>query len=159
MVELDDIYNSKLLQLAASIPHTGHLSQPDACGEAHSKLCGSTVCVEINIDNGLITDFSQNVKACLLGQAAASIVGQNIIGTSVEEIRSIADQMRRMLKENGAPLAGRWADLNLLAPVKDYKHRQPSTLLIFDALERAIYNYLHNIKENSKPMGTQSLHE
>ncbi|MFM7083682.1 MAG: iron-sulfur cluster assembly scaffold protein [Hyphomicrobium sp.] len=159
MVELDDIYNSKLMKLAATIPHTGHLSQPDASGEAHSKLCGSAVSVEININNGRVTDFAQNVKACLLGQATASIVGQHIIGTSLEEVHSLSEQMRRMLKENGPPPTGRWSELNLLAPVRDYKHRQPSTLLIFDALERAIYNYSLKLKASPEQKETRSLRE
>lgn len=147
MVELDDIYNSKLLELAASIPHTGHLSCPNARGEAHSKLCGSTVSVELIIDKGRITNFAQNVKACLLGQATASIVGQHIIGTSIEEVRTVGEQMRKMLKENGPAPTGKWADLKLLAPVREYRHRQPSTLLIFDAIERATDDYVLSKQE------------
>ena len=149
MADLDDIYNSKLLELAAQIPHTGHLPSPDTRGEAQSKLCGSTISVELNIDKGRVTNFAQSVKACLLGQATAAIIGQLIIGTRIEEIRSVGDQMRQMLRENGPPPKGKWAELQLLSPVRDYKNRQPSTLLIFDALDRAIENY--NLK-NSKAL-------
>jgi NifU-like protein involved in Fe-S cluster formation len=90
------------------------------------------------LDGDRIADFAQNVKACLLGQAAASVVGREIIGTGIAEFRDVAETMRRMLKENGPPPAGRWADLGLLEPVRDYRHRHASTLLVFDAIERAL---------------------
>jgi NifU-like protein involved in Fe-S cluster formation len=140
MADLDDIYNLKILELAAAIPHTGELPDQALRGEAHSKLCGSTVSVTLTLDAAgeVVTRFAQNVKACLLGQAAASIVGREIIGTPVSEFRDVAAAMRRMLKENGAPPAGRWSDLALLEPVRDYRHRHASTLLIFDAIERAL---------------------
>lgn len=140
MAELDDIYNTRILELAAAIPHTGRLTAPSGHGEAHSKLCGSTITVDVALDaqGATITGFAQNVKACLLGQAAASIVGREIIGTPVTEIRAVGDTMRRMLKENGPAPTGRWADLSLLEPVRDYRHRHASTLLIFDAIDRAV---------------------
>lgn len=142
MAELDDIYNTKILELAAAIPRTGRLERPAGHGEAHSKLCGSTVSVDLDLDASgeVITDFAQNVKACLLGQASASIVGREIIGTTVSELGDVAATMRRMLKENGPPPAGRWSDLGLLEPVRDYRHRHASTLLVFDAIERAVAN-------------------
>jgi NifU-like protein involved in Fe-S cluster formation len=140
MAELDDIYNTRILELAAAIPRTGKLAASASHGEAHSKLCGSTVAVDVALDprRSVITDYAQNVKACLLGQAAASIVGREIVGTPVTEFRDVAAAMRRMLKENGPPPAGRWADLALLEPVRDYRHRHASTLLVFDAIERAL---------------------
>ncbi len=138
MAELDDIYNTKILELSAAIPRTGRLVAPQARGEAHSKLCGSTIAVELTLDGDRIADFAQNVKACLLGQASASIVGREIVGTDISEFRAVAETMRRMLKEGGPPPTGRWADLALLEPVRDYRHRHASTLLVFDAIERAI---------------------
>lgn len=140
MADLDDIYNLKILELAAAIPHTGELPSPALHGEAHSKLCGSTVAVSLTLDpaHDVITGFAQTVKACLLGQAAASIVGREIIGTPVAEFRDVAATMRRMLKENGPAPTGRWSDLALLEPVREYRHRHASTLLIFDAIERAL---------------------
>lgn len=138
MADLNDIYSSRLLDLAADIPHSAPLAEPDASASAHSKLCGSTVRVEIKADSGQVTDFGQVVKACLLGQASAAIVGREIIGTHFSEFRDIAAQMRAMLKDNGAPPKGRWSDLSLLEPVRDYKARHASTLLVFDAIERAI---------------------
>ncbi len=138
MTDLNDIYSSRLLDLASDIPHSASLATPDAKASAHSKLCGSTVVVELAVDGDTIVDFGQTVKACLLGQASAAIVGREIVGTSFEEFSAIANQMRKMLKENGPPPQGRWGDLGLLEPVRPYKARHASTLLIFDAVEKAI---------------------
>lgn len=140
MAELDDIYNTRILELAATIPHAGRLPAAAGHGEAHSKLCGSTISVDVNLDSQgtAVAGFAQTVKACLLGQAAAAIVGREIVGTSVDEIRAVGETMRRMLKDNGHPPTGRWADLGLLEPVRDYRHRHASTLLIFDAIDRAL---------------------
>ncbi|MDX2309522.1 MAG: iron-sulfur cluster assembly scaffold protein [Hyphomicrobium sp.] len=138
MADLDEIYNTRILELAAAIPRTERISVPDAQASAHSKLCGSTVDVDIKVEDGRFVDFGQSVKACLLGQATASIVGREIVGTTVSEFREVADAMRAMLKEGGEPPSGRWADLGLLRPVKDYRHRIASTLLVFEAIERAL---------------------
>jgi NifU-like protein involved in Fe-S cluster formation len=138
MADLDDIYNQRIFELAAAIPHAAKLDHPHAAARAHSKLCGSTVEVEIRMDGDRISDFGQTVKACLLGQASAAIVGREIVGTPADEFRAVAAAMRRMLKEAGPPPEGRWADLGLLQPVKDYPHRHASTLLVFDAVERAL---------------------
>jgi NifU-like protein involved in Fe-S cluster formation len=138
MADLDDIYNQRIFELAAAIPRATHLDHPQATARAHSKLCGSTVEVELKMDGERISDFGQTVKACLLGQASAAIVGREIVGTPAEEFRAVAAAMRRMLKEAGPRPDGRWADLGLLQPVKDYPHRHASTLLVFDAVERAL---------------------
>lgn len=138
MAELNDIYSTRLLTLAADISQSELLADPMAKATAHSKLCGSTVTVTLNAEDGRISDFGQTVKACLLGQASASIVGQHIIGTPFAEFRDLAQTMRKMLKENGPPPTGRWSDLALLEPVRPYKSRHASTLLVFDAVERAI---------------------
>lgn len=138
MADLDDIYNQKIFELAAEAPAATRLERPDATASAHSKLCGSTITVDVNVAAGRISGFGQTVKACLLGQASASIVGRQIIGTSTAEFRTVAAAMRRMLKENGPPPDGRWADLRMLEPVRDYPHRHASTLLVFDAVERAL---------------------
>jgi len=138
MADLDDIYNQKIFELVAEIPRAEHLARPDATARAHSKLCGSTVEVELKLDGDRIADFGQTVKACLLGQASASIVGREIVGTPADEFRAVAATMRRMLKEGGPPPTGRWSDLALLEPVRAYPHRHASTLLVFDAVERAL---------------------
>lgn len=138
MTDLDAIYNTRILELAASIPRTKRLAAPQATASAHSKLCGSTVTVDLVMEGDRVTDFAQTVKACLLGQAAASVVGREIVGTDSGELRRVAGVMRAMLKENGPPPGGRWADLGVLEPVRDYRARHTSTLLVFDAIERAI---------------------
>jgi NifU-like protein involved in Fe-S cluster formation len=138
MTELSELYNDRIIELAATIPPARRLEQPDATASAHSKLCGSTITVYLALDGDVVTDYAQTVKACLLGQASAAIVGREIVGTSADEFRSLARTMRRMLKEGGPPPEGRWADLGMLAPVKDYPHRHASTLLVFEAVERAL---------------------
>lgn len=139
MTQLDTIYNLRILEIAAAIPRAERLAHAQATATAHSKLCGSTVTVDLDLAGDRVSAFGQTVKACLLGQAAASVVGREIIGTTVDEMRTVGQQMRRMLKEGGGPPpSGRWADLALLEPVRDYKARHASTLLVFDAVEAAI---------------------
>lgn len=138
MANLDDIYNDKILELAANIPHTSRLDAPDATARAHSKLCGSRILVDLSMDGDVVTGYGQEVKACLLGQSSAAIMGQHIIGATAGELRNVGRQMRQMLKEGGEPPAGAWADLAVLEPVRDYRARHASTLLVFDAVEDAI---------------------
>jgi NifU-like protein involved in Fe-S cluster formation len=138
MTQLSEIYNARILDLAANMPKTERLADPDGTATAHSKLCGSTVTVDLKLDEARVTAFGQTVKACLLGQAAAAVMGRNIIGTSAQELREVGRTMRKMLKEAGPPPAGEWADLAVLEPVKDYKARHASTLLVFDAVEAAL---------------------
>ena len=138
---LNAIYNRRILELAADIPRLGRLASPGGSATAHSRLCGSTVTVDVTAEDGVVTDFAHQVKACALGQASSSIMARNIVGSSADEIRQLRDAMRRMLKENGPAPEGRWSELAVLEPVRDYKARHASTLLTFDAtldaLERA----------------------
>jgi NifU-like protein involved in Fe-S cluster formation len=138
MVNLDELYNERILELAANIPHTVRLVAPDATATAHSKLCGSRITVDVCMENGIVTAYGQEVRACLLGQTSAAVMGSQIIGSTAQELRAAGEQMRRMLKEAGEPPAGRWADLAVLEPVRNYKARHTSTLLVFDAVEDAI---------------------
>jgi NifU-like protein involved in Fe-S cluster formation len=138
MAQLSEIYNQRILELSANIPRTERLTDADATATAHSKLCGSTVSVDIKLSGDRVSAFGQTVKACLLGQAAASIMARNIIGSDAEELRQVGAAMRRMLKAGGPPPGGRWADLAVLEPVRDYKARHASTLLVFDAVETAL---------------------
>jgi NifU-like protein involved in Fe-S cluster formation len=138
MADLDEIYNTKLLELAAHIPCSERIEAPDATATAHSKLCGSTVTIDLKMGGDRVTDYGQAVKACLLGQAAAAIVGRHIVGATAQELREAGAAMRAMLKENGPPPAGRFSELALLEPVRHYKARHGSVLLTFDAIERAI---------------------
>jgi NifU-like protein involved in Fe-S cluster formation len=135
---LNDIYNDKILELAANIPRQGRLAAPGATAKAHSKLCGSTVIVDLAMADGKVVDFAHDVKACALGQAAASLMARHVIGATGPELRQLRDQVRAMLKENGPPPNGKWADIALLEPVRDYKARHASTLLTFEATVDAI---------------------
>jgi NifU-like protein involved in Fe-S cluster formation len=135
---LNDIYNDKILELAANIPRQGRLAAPGATAQAHSKLCGSTVIVDLAMADGKVVDFAHDVKACALGQAAASLMARHVIGATGPELRQLRDQVRAMLKENGPPPNGKWADIALLEPVRDYKARHASTLLTFEATVDAI---------------------
>jgi NifU-like protein involved in Fe-S cluster formation len=138
MADLDEIYNTKLLERAAHTPRSDRLARPDATATAHSKLCGSTVTVDLIMEGDRVTDYGQTVKACLLGQAAAAIMGSHVIGATAAELREVGAAMRRMLKEDGPPPGGRFAELELLEPVRHYKARHGSVLLTFDAIEKAI---------------------
>lgn len=138
MVNLDDLYNGRILELAANIPRTQRLASPDATAQAYSKLCGSRVTIDLDMDGDVVTNYGQDVKACLLGQSSASVMGRNIVGSTAAELRDIGQRMRKMLKEGGEPPTGKWADLAVLEPVRDYKARHASTLLVFDAVEDAI---------------------
>ncbi len=135
---LDDVYNRRILELAADIPRQGRLDAPDASATAHSKLCGSTVTVDLTMNGDVVTDFAAEVKACALGQASSSIMARNVVGSTAAELREIRETARRMLKENGAPPMGKWEDLRVLEPVREYKARHASTMLTFDAVVDAI---------------------
>jgi NifU-like protein involved in Fe-S cluster formation len=136
---LNEIYNSKILELAGNIPRIGRLPSPDATATAHSRLCGSTVTIDLKMDGDTVTDFAHDVKACALGQASSSIMARNIVGAKADELRQLREDVRRMLKENAMPPAsGRWADIAVLEPVRDYKARHASTLLTFDAVVSAL---------------------
>lgn len=134
----EDIYSQRILELAAALPRTARLATPEATATAHSKLCGSTVTVDLAMEGDLVTDFGQSVKACLLGQSAASVMGREVIGSSAAELRAVGGAMRKMLKEGGPPPQGKWVDLAVLEPVRDYKARHASTMLTFDAVVSAI---------------------
>jgi len=138
MTQLDDIYSTRILELSASLGMVERLADPDGTATAHSKLCGSTVTVDLKLTGDQVAAFGQTVKACLLGQAAASVMSHHIVGSSARELREVGDQMRRMLKQGGSPPSGKWADLAVLEPVRDVKGRHASTLLVFDAVEAAL---------------------
>jgi NifU-like protein involved in Fe-S cluster formation len=135
---LNDIYNAKILSFAANIPRLGRLDHPQASATAHSKLCGSTVTVDLSMEGDKVSDFAHDVKACALGQASSSIMAHHVIGATADELRTLRERMRAMLKEKGPPPSGKWKDLEILEPVRDYKARHASTLLTFDAVVEAI---------------------
>jgi NifU-like protein involved in Fe-S cluster formation len=135
---LNDVYNAKILDLAGNIPRLGRLAAPDATATAHSKLCGSTVTVDLKMNGPVVGDFAHEVKACALGQASSSIMARHVVGSNPAELRELRETVRKMLKENGPPPSGKWADIAVLEPVRDYKARHASTLLTFDAVVSAL---------------------
>lgn len=135
---LNDIYNRRILELASDIPRLGRLAQPQATSTVHSKLCGSTVTVDLVMDGEVVSDFSHDVKACALGQASSSIMARHVVGSTGAEMKALREQMHKMLKEEGPPPTGKWQDLEALLPVRDYKARHASTLLTFDAVADAV---------------------
>jgi len=135
---IDDLYSAQLLKLAANLPRSGRLAAPDASVEKVSKLCGSRVVVDVTVRDGRVADFAQDVKACALGQAAASVLGANVLGATGEELEAARDQFRAMLKNGAPPPQGRFAELSMLAPVKDYPARHTSTMLAFEAAAEAV---------------------
>ena len=134
---IDDLYSAKLLRLAANLPRAGRLVAPGASVEKIAKLCGSRVVIDVVMDGDRVADFAQDVKACALGQAAASVLGAQVVGASLAELETARAQLRAMLKTGGPTPDGRFADLALLEPVKDYPARHASTMLAFEAVTEA----------------------
>jgi NifU-like protein involved in Fe-S cluster formation len=135
---INEVYNKRIIELAGNIPRLGRLPDAQASATAHSKLCGSTVTVDVKMDGDEVTDFAHEVKACALGQASSSIMARHVIGAKADELRNLRETVRKMLKENGAPPDGKWADIAVLEPVRDYKARHASTMLTFDAVVDAV---------------------
>ena len=146
---IDDLYSAKLLRLAAELPHVGRLADPDGSSEKVSKLCGSRVIVDVKVAGDRVTHFAQDVKACALGQASASVLGAHVIGASLADLETTRDAFRDMLKAGGPAPEGRFADLALLAPVRDYPARHTSTLLAFEAATEAVRNAMNRQVTNS----------
>ena len=140
---IDDLYSAKLLKLAANLPRLGRLAAPDASVEKVSKLCGSRVLVDVAVQGDVVTDFAQEVKACALGQASAAVLGAHVIGASLAELETARGQLKAMLKTGAAAPDGRFADLGVLAPVKDYPARHASTMLAFEAVTEAVRKAQH----------------
>jgi NifU-like protein involved in Fe-S cluster formation len=135
---IDDLYSARILGLVANMPRAGRLAAPDASSEKTAKLCGSRIVVDVIVVDGKVTDYAQEVSACALGQAAAAILGANVIGAELSDIELARDSLAAMLKANGSPPAGRFAELAVLEPVKDYPARHASTLLAFEATVEAV---------------------
>src|SRR5258707_5933734 len=126
---LNDVYNTRILELAGNIPRLGRLEQADATATAHSKLCGSTVTVDLKMDGPIVTDFAHEVKACALGQASSSIMARNIIGAEAGELRNLRETVRRMLKVGSAPPEDKWRDIVVLEPMLGRNSQHPSPML------------------------------
>lgn len=134
---MDDIYSTRILDFAGNIPRLGRLDHPHGTATAHSRLCGSTVTVDVALDGDTVTDFAHEVRACALGQASSAIMARHVVGATVPELKALKERMRAMLKENGPPPDGRWADLAFMEPVRDYRARHASTMLTFEAVVEA----------------------
>lgn len=147
---VENLYNERILELAATLSKVGRLENAEFSSEAVSRLCGSKVTVDIKISGNKINDFSHVVKACALGQASSSVMAKKIIGTDINELLDLKIRMKEMLKDDGPPPSGKWSDLEVLQPVKDYKGRHSSVLLTFDAVEDCINQYL---SKSEKPSG------
>ncbi|MEM9733791.1 MAG: iron-sulfur cluster assembly scaffold protein [Pseudomonadota bacterium] len=135
---LDNVYNTKILDYAGNIGLIGRLDAPHGSAKAHSKLCGSTVTVDVKVDGGQVSDYAQDVKACALGQASAAILAENVIGATLEDLRTGQAELKAMLKEEGPTPTGRFEALSFLQPVKEYRSRHASTMLPFDAVVKAV---------------------
>ena len=131
--DLIKLYSARILALAADMPRTVRLGAPTASAKRRSPLCGSTVTVDIIVKGGVITDYGQDVKACALGQAAASLVGSNVVGLTLAQIQTGRDALFAMLKEGGPVPAAPFAGFEVLEPARDYKNRHASIMLAFDA--------------------------
>lgn len=136
--DLIKLYSGRILALAADMPRLARLEDPDATARKRSPLCGSTVTVDLCVTDGVITDYGQDVKACALGQAAASIVGANIVGTTPDQIREARDALKAMLKSDGPTPPAPFDALEVLRPARDYKNRHASILLTLDAAVEAL---------------------
>lgn len=136
--DLIKLYSQRILALAADIPHVGRLEAADATVRRRSPLCGSTVTVDLSVRDGQIAEFAQDVKACALGQAAASVVGASVIGRTRAEIETARDQLSEMLKNDGPPPKPPFNELEVLLPARDYKNRHASILLALEATAEAM---------------------
>ncbi|WP_375450548.1 iron-sulfur cluster assembly scaffold protein [uncultured Devosia sp.] len=137
-MDLSDLYSNAILELAANAPQPGRLAAPDGSARKVSRICGSVIEVDLVVQDGVIVQYGHAVSACALGQTSAAVVAREIVGAPVGEVRALRVQMHAMLKETGAPPAGKWRDLRYLEPVRAYRPRHASTLLVFDALVEAL---------------------
>jgi len=135
---IDELYSREILRRTTQLMHVGHLDHPQATADRVAKLCGSTIHVELNMDGDTITDFAQQVQACALGQASAAILSQHVIGATTAEVFAARDALQHLLKGEPAEFPERFADLRVLAAVKDFPARHASTLLAFNATTAAI---------------------
>lgn len=133
---MSELYNTEILRLTTQIPHLGRLEAPDVTAVKTSRVCGSRLSADACVQNGVITAFGQEVKACALGQASAALVGEQVIGLTEKELLVVAKKFRAMVKTGTADFPDKWHKLALLAPVKDHPGRHGSVMLPFDVLEQ-----------------------
>lgn len=136
--DLIKLYSGKILELAAAIPHLGRLPAPMGTARKRSPICGSVVTVDLVLADGKIADFAQDVKACALGQASASVLGAVVLGRTGDELRAARDQLRAMLKDEGPSPLAPFDGYQVLIPARDYKNRHASILLALEASVEAV---------------------
>ncbi|MBF9041915.1 iron-sulfur cluster assembly scaffold protein [Rhodobacterales bacterium HKCCE4037] len=136
--DLIKLYSQRILALAADIPHRGRLEAPQASVKKRAPLCGSTVTVDLDVSDGVISRFAQDVKACALGQASAAILGQNVLGRTRAEIETTRDTLRAMLKDGGPVPEAPFDGYEVLEPARDYRNRHASILLALEATAEAM---------------------
>ena len=137
-MDLSDLYSDRILEIAGNQPIPGRLADADASARKVSRICGSTIEVDIKLRDGVIVGYGHEISACALGQTSAAIVATHIVGTPAAEFRTVRQQMTEMLKAEGKPPGGKWDDLKYLEPVREYRPRHTSTLLVFDAVAEAL---------------------
>jgi NifU-like protein involved in Fe-S cluster formation len=137
---IDELYSARILKLAANLPHSGRLPAPEGTGERVAKLCGSKAIVDVTLDaGGRVEAFAQDVKACALGQAAAGVLGEAVIGATGDEIEQVRDALLAMLKSGGEGPEGRFEGLRALKQVADYPARHASTMVAIEATLDAVH--------------------
>ena len=137
-MELSDLYSQKILDLAGNAKQPGRLADANASARKVSRVCGSVIEVDVSVREGIIVAYGHDISACALGQTSAAVVAREIVGTPAAEFRQVSQQMHAMLKQGGPPPGGKWADLRYLEPVREYRARHMSTLLVFDAVVEAL---------------------
>lgn len=135
--DLIKLYSTKILALAAEIPHLGRLDAPQASVKKRSPLCGSTVTVDLDMTDGKVSRFGQEVKACALGQASAAVLGEAVIGRTADELDAVARELETMLKQEGPVPAAPFAGYEALLPAREFKNRHASILLSVQAAAEA----------------------
>ena len=137
-MELSDLYSEKILELAANPPKADRLVDADVSARRVSRICGSVIDVDLKLKDGVIIAYGHDISACALGQTSAAIVAREIVGTPAAEFRAVRETMTAMLKTQGLPPTGKWSDLGYLEPVREFKPRHTSTLLVFEAVNDAL---------------------
>jgi len=140
-MSINQIYSDRILELAGNLPLLPALVAPDASARRVSRVCGSAIDVQLGIKDGTVTEYAHEVNACALGQTAAAVMAEHIVGSTLDDLRNVRMQMVAMLKSEGVPPSGKWDDLKYLEPVREYKPRHTSTLLVFEAVVDAIDSY------------------
>ncbi len=137
-MDLSDLYSSRIIEIAGRLQAGNRLEFPDASARRASRICGSVVEIDLKLRDGVVSDYGQEVNACALGQTAASIVAEHIVGSTPEELRMLRHQVEAMLKKNSPPPTGKWADIKYLEPVRDFPPRHASVMLVFNAVVEAL---------------------